>query len=400
MSNKKTINHGALFVGFEAFYGDDCYGENVPSRAIVRMDRATFERLNSYAADIKNGEISNITIPGDAANFRWLKSPQTDSEVIRVEGFFDAGVDVLLSNNEFNAMDLDPDSTGDGHILYRAHEMSNLGLDLLRQDGETMLGIRGICDGKHPFPAILHSWDVVARAARELYAAADSHSDSKELSPHVKVAVAAHNASGEPEIVVYNIECSEEQRESGEHYDLAKDRAEADGFQPEIAFDENDPAWSMLNLKTQNSTDVLVAVAGHNASGEPEIALYPIECSKEQYENGEHYELAKDMAESDGLDPSIAFAENDPAWSFMAVKTHKSTDVLMNQEGLQVIEQALLKASKKNPNDAPIQYVGESAMAFLEGLQSAYLHALEMMCISPPQAEKSKAAPQDRPRGG
>ena len=73
----------------------------------------------------------------------------------------------------------------------------------------------------------------------------------------VKVAVVGHNASGEPDIAVYNINCSIEQSESGGHYDLAKYTAEEDGFQPSIAFDENDPAWSMLNLKTQSSTEVL-----------------------------------------------------------------------------------------------------------------------------------------------
>lgn len=329
MRNEKTKNHDALFVGFAAAYDDNVYGENVPTRAIVRMDRATFERLNFYATGIKNGEISDITITGDAANFRWLKSPQTDSEVIGVEGFFEAGVDALLSDEEFRVMDMDPDSTGDGNLLYQAHEMSGHGFNLTSEPmtGEVLLGIRGVCDGQHAFSAILQSWDTVARAAREVYAAADSHSDSKDLSPHVKVAVAGRNASGEPEIVVYNIECSKEQYENGDHYDMAKERAEDDGFEPEIAFDENDPAWSMLSLKTQNSTDVL-----------------------------------------------------------------------MNQKGLQVIEQALLKAGKKDPKDAP--YEGAAGRAFLDGLESAYQHALEMMCISPPQAEKSKAAPQDRPRGG
>lgn len=333
MSNEKSKNHDALFVGFAASYDDNVHGENVPVRAVVRMDQATFERLNFYATDIKNGVVASITIPGDAANFRWLKAPQTDSEVIGVEGFFDAGVDALLSDEEFRVMDMDPDSTGDGSLLYQAHEMSGHGFNLTSEPmtGEVLLGIRGVCDGQHAFSAILQSWDTVARAAREVYAAADSQTDGKDSSSDVKVAVAGHNASGEPDIAVYSIHCTIEQRENGGHYALAKDTAEEDGFQPSLAFDENDLAWSMLNLKTQNSTDVL-----------------------------------------------------------------------MDQGGLQVIERALLKATNLNINDAPITYDPKEAKAFKKGLASAYHHALEMMCITPVQVkdERWKPAPPERARGG
>jgi hypothetical protein len=157
---------------------------------------------------------------------------------------------------------------------------------------------------------------------------------------------------------------------------------------------------SSINVAPIADKSVKVAVVCRNASGEPDIVIYEIVCTASAYSDGDHYETAKSKAEEDGYEASIAFDEFDPAWRMLSLKAQGSTDVLMNQEGLQVIEQAFLKASKKDPKDAPFPLVGESATAYMDGLESAYQHALEMMCISPPHSEKSKAELQDRPRGG
>lgn len=57
-----------------------------------------------------------------------------------------------------------------------------------------------------------------------------------------------------------------------------------------------------------------VAVVGHNANGEPDVFMTEVVCSQEQFDNGEHYDLAKEQAVAEDFDPSIAFDPNDEAW--------------------------------------------------------------------------------------
>lgn len=54
-------------------------------------------------------------------------------------------------------------------------------------------------------------------------------------------------------------------------------------------------------------------VAAVNASGEPDFFFCKVECSKEQYDNGEHYEAAEELAEEEGYEPKLAYDERDPA---------------------------------------------------------------------------------------
>lgn len=59
---------------------------------------------------------------------------------------------------------------------------------------------------------------------------------------------------------------------------------------------------------------IQVGVMSEDANGAPDVTFHTIECSQEQYDNGDHYDMAKDLAEEDGYEPKIAFDENDPAW--------------------------------------------------------------------------------------
>lgn len=59
---------------------------------------------------------------------------------------------------------------------------------------------------------------------------------------------------------------------------------------------------------------IQVGVMSEDANGAPDVTFHTIECSQEQYDNGDHYDMAKDLAEEDGYEPKIAFDERDPAW--------------------------------------------------------------------------------------
>lgn len=66
----------------------------------------------------------------------------------------------------------------------------------------------------------------------------------------IKVAVMATNAIGEPDIVVYEVECSKEQYDEGAHFDLATALASEHGYKPAMAFDKNSPAWRLLGTNS------------------------------------------------------------------------------------------------------------------------------------------------------
>lgn len=59
----------------------------------------------------------------------------------------------------------------------------------------------------------------------------------------IKVAVLATNSEGAPEFHTCSIEVTQAAYDAGEHYTLAKENAEFNGFEePMIAFDERDQA--------------------------------------------------------------------------------------------------------------------------------------------------------------
>lgn len=59
-------------------------------------------------------------------------------------------------------------------------------------------------------------------------------------------------------------------------------------------------------------------VACRNAEGVSDFYFCRVECSQEQYDVGEHYERAEEMARSDGYEgPFVVYDENDgPDWLF------------------------------------------------------------------------------------
>ncbi len=54
------------------------------------------------------------------------------------------------------------------------------------------------------------------------------------------------------------------------------------------------------------------AVACTNSNGEPDFYFVTVKCTDEQYENGDHYDRAKEEAEEAGYDPFLVYDENDP----------------------------------------------------------------------------------------
>jgi hypothetical protein len=57
----------------------------------------------------------------------------------------------------------------------------------------------------------------------------------------IKCVVACRNASGESDFYFCKVECSEEQYDVGDHYELAEDSAREEGYEgPMVVFDEND----------------------------------------------------------------------------------------------------------------------------------------------------------------
>ena len=58
----------------------------------------------------------------------------------------------------------------------------------------------------------------------------------------IKTAVMCRNSNGAPEMVHFDIECTDHQYTDGDHYGFAEDKARNLGFEPKLAFDENDPA--------------------------------------------------------------------------------------------------------------------------------------------------------------
>ena len=63
---------------------------------------------------------------------------------------------------------------------------------------------------------------------------------------------------------------------------------------------------------------VKCVVACRNAEGASDFYFCRVECAEAQYDIGEHYEKAEEMAESDGYEgPFVVFDENDgPDWLF------------------------------------------------------------------------------------
>jgi len=67
----------------------------------------------------------------------------------------------------------------------------------------------------------------------------------------IKMGVLGRNASGEPDVFAIEVECTDAEYVDGHHYDFAMSQADANGFKPAMAFDENDPAWTAMASRTR-----------------------------------------------------------------------------------------------------------------------------------------------------
>lgn len=64
---------------------------------------------------------------------------------------------------------------------------------------------------------------------------------------------------------------------------------------------------------------IRVAVFASNANGEPDVFFTSITCGQDEIDDGSHYDIAKEVAESHGYAPSLAMDENDPGWAMLKV---------------------------------------------------------------------------------
>lgn len=78
----------------------------------------------------------------------------------------------------------------------------------------------------------------------------------------IRMMVAATNANGEPDIYFCKVTCTEDELDSGDHYDMAKRHAEDEGYdRPMVAFDEFDPAGKAMlnNFVWESATTFLIS---------------------------------------------------------------------------------------------------------------------------------------------
>lgn len=156
----------------------------------------------------------------------------------------------------------------------------------------------------------------------------------------VRVVVLAGDADGAPAFVLRTLNVTSDQYENGEHYDLAMAAAAEEGYEaPMAAFDEHDNAALHADVlarfmkhpdptasrpevgaaidtvpHAQRIRTLRVAVLASGADGVPTFTWTRFTLTNEQYENGEHYDLAKAGADRDGYEaPMVAFDEFDTA---------------------------------------------------------------------------------------
>jgi len=62
----------------------------------------------------------------------------------------------------------------------------------------------------------------------------------------VRCVVAAVNSNGEPDLYFVKVVCTQEQFDNGAHYEAALQSAEDEGFDPALAYDEQDYAGDRM----------------------------------------------------------------------------------------------------------------------------------------------------------
>jgi len=63
----------------------------------------------------------------------------------------------------------------------------------------------------------------------------------------INCVVAAENSNGEPDFYFVKVECSQKQYDEGFHYEVAKAKANMEGYRAYLAYDQNDTAGKMLS---------------------------------------------------------------------------------------------------------------------------------------------------------
>lgn len=65
--------------------------------------------------------------------------------------------------------------------------------------------------------------------------------------PNIRLGVMVRDASGAPDFYFCSLVASNAEISNGEHYSRAMDLARDRGYEPIVAFDENDPAWAAVS---------------------------------------------------------------------------------------------------------------------------------------------------------
>jgi hypothetical protein len=72
--------------------------------------------------------------------------------------------------------------------------------------------------------------------------------------------VAAINANGDSDFYFVKVDCTEEQYNLGEHYEAAENKAEEEGYDPKLTFDEFESAGKAIleHFEWDAATTVIV----------------------------------------------------------------------------------------------------------------------------------------------
>jgi hypothetical protein len=62
--------------------------------------------------------------------------------------------------------------------------------------------------------------------------------------------------------------------------------------------------------------EIKCVVAADNASGEHDVFPVIVTCSRDQYDEGKHYDAAENEAAAHGYEPRYVFDERDPGFRF------------------------------------------------------------------------------------
>lgn len=73
-----------------------------------------------------------------------------------------------------------------------------------------------------------------------------------------------------------------------------------------------------------------------NSNGEPDFFFVKVQCTQEQYDNGYHYEAAKDFAEDEGYEAYLVYDQNDPGGKAIMDKFNWQSASLITTTGQKI----------------------------------------------------------------